>query len=160
MAQPSTQASDFGELRLGEETPKRFFATVADLEKVEAFANLPDPELKTEFQNLCTTKSEVFSVHFATVYKRNEETRSYVMRRARAVIMRRDEGDKGSVYPIIRMEERHGLRLVVPDVQPDRPDLMPVYSEMDSFAQEDRAWNPFLIDFYLPKAIRQEFYHR
>jgi hypothetical protein len=29
---------------------------------------------------------------------------------------------------------------------------------MDSFAQEEQAWNPFLIDFYLSKEQRQQFY--
>jgi hypothetical protein len=156
----ATKASDFGDLQLGEETPRKFFATVGDLEKVEAFANLPDPELKSEFQTLCTTKSDIFSVHLATIFRRNEETRSFVMRRARAVLMRRDEGDTGTIYPIIRFEERNGLRLVVPDLQSEHPDLLPLYSAMDSFAQDDRAWNPFLVDFYLPKQMRNEFLRR
>jgi hypothetical protein len=29
---------------------------------------------------------------------------------------------------------------------------------MDQFAQEERAWNPFLVDFYLPKHQREQFY--
>ena len=49
------------------------------------------------------------------------------------------------------------LRLQCPDLQEDRIDLLPIYSEMDSFAQEDRAWNPFLVDFYLPKWHRDQF---
>ena len=32
------------------------------------------------------------------------------------------------------------------------------YLEMDQFAQEERAWNPFLIDFYLPPDVREGFY--
>jgi len=159
-SQSPTQASDFGDLRLGDDVKKRFFSTVSDLEKVKEFSDLPDPELKAEFEKFCTTKSDVFSIHLATIYKRNEETRSYVMRRARSVVVRRDNGDSGTLYPIIRLEERHGLRLSVPDIQDDHPDLLGTYSQMDSFAQEDRAWNPFLLEFYLPKAQRDQFYIR
>jgi hypothetical protein len=31
---------------------------------------------------------------------------------------------------------------------------------MDAFAQEDRAWNPFLVDFYLPKWQREQLLTR
>jgi hypothetical protein len=93
----------------------------------------------------------------ATMFRRNDEQRVYVLRRARTIVMRRDDGEDGVLYPIIRHEERHGLRLLCPDLQDDRLDLLPVYSELDSFAQEDRAWNPFLVDFYLPKWQRDQF---
>ena len=32
------------------------------------------------------------------------------------------------------------------------------YLDMDQFSQEERAWNPFLIDFYLPPDVRENFY--
>jgi hypothetical protein len=31
---------------------------------------------------------------------------------------------------------------------------------MDYFSQEERAWNPFLIEFYLPKEKRESFYQK
>ena len=45
------------------------------------------------------------------------------------------------------------------EMQNDRDfDLRERYLEMDQFAQEERAWNPFLIDFYLPAYVREEFF--
>lgn len=151
---------DFGDLQLGEQTKKKFFASVADLEEIPEFAALPDPQLKADFQRFCTTKSDVFSIHMAAMFRRNEENRAYVMRRARSVIVRMDDGGDGRIYPVVRFEERHGLRVVVPDLQDEVRDLTYVYSEMDAFAQEDRAWNPFLVDFYLPQWQREQFFTR
>lgn len=151
-------AYDYGELQLGENVQRRFFTAVADLEKVPEFANLPDPELKAEFQRLCTTKSDVFSIHMAAMFRRNEENRVFVLRRSRSVVQRRDDGDSGVLYPLILQEERHGLRVVPVDLQEEVIDLRNTYQAMDQFAQEERAWNPFLIDFYLPQYQRDEFY--
>ncbi|MGE3171762.1 MAG: hypothetical protein AB7O97_03990 [Planctomycetota bacterium] len=160
----AVDAYDFGELQLGDEPKKRFFATVEDLEQLPEFAELPDPEAKTEFQNLLTTKSDVFSIHLATMFRRNEENRVYVLRRARSLVVRRDDGAEGKLYPLIRFEERHGLRVKPADDQDDPDnrllDLNLQYSEMDMFAQEDRAWNPFLVDFYLPKWQRDQLLNR
>ena len=36
-------------------------------------------------------------------------------------------------------------------------DFTAQYMDMDQFAQDERAWNPFLIDFYMPKSVREEF---
>ena len=44
------------------------------------------------------------------------------------------------------------------DLQDEALDLSLTYANMDQFAQEERAWNPFLIDFYLPKSLREQFY--
>ena len=33
------------------------------------------------------------------------------------------------------------------------------YLEMDQFSQDERAWNPFLVDFYLPPDVRQSFFN-
>ena len=156
--QKQTDVSDFGDLRLGAEKKLQFFETVADLEKVEEFANLPDPEIKTAFQNALTTKSEVFSIHLATMFKRNEENRVYVLRRARSIVLRLDDGAEGKIVPLVPFEERVGLRVQPIDLQEDKLDFGLLYSEMDQFAQEERAWNPFLVDFYLPKYQREQFY--
>lgn len=159
-----TSAYDFGQLELGEEPKKKVFATVDDLDQVEEFANLADPQVKADFKLFCTTKSDVFSIHLATMFKRNEENRVFVMRRARSIVLRQDDGEAGKLYPLVRWEERHGLRVQAPDSQDDPDhkfqDFAMQYSEMDSFAQEDRAWNPFLVDFYLPKWQREQLMTR
>jgi hypothetical protein len=153
-----TDISDFGNLRLGAEVKRKVFNTTADLEQVEEFEKLPDPEIKAAFQAALTTKSEVFSIHLTTLFKRNEENRIYVLRRARSIVLRLEDGDAGRIVPLVPFEERVGLRVQPIDMQEDTPDLSYMYSEMDQFAQEDRAWNPFFIDFYLPKHIRDQFY--
>jgi hypothetical protein len=158
-AQPEkTEVSDFGNMRLGQDKKLKFFATVADLEQVEEFAKLPDPQMKADFQKAITTKSDVFSIHLATLYKRSEENRVYLLRRARAIVQRIDDGADGKIRRLIPWEERTGLRLQPVDMQDEALDLRSVYMDMDQFAQEDRAWNPFLIDFYLPNRMREEFY--
>lgn len=152
------QATDFGDLRLGEEVKRKFFATTADLDKVEEFANLADPQVKAEFQKALTTKSEVFTIHLATLYKRSEENRVYLLRRARSVVLRLDDGADGKIVPLVPFEERVGLRMQPIDIQENDLDLSRVYSDLDQFSQEERAWNPFLIEFYLPKHRREDFY--
>jgi len=152
------QATDFGDLRLGEDVKRKFFAATADLEKVEEFANLADPQVKAEFQKALTTKSDVFTIHLATLYKRSEENRVYLLRRARSVVLRLDDGADGKIVPLVPFEERVGMRLQPIDIQENDPDLSRVYSDLDQFSQEERAWNPFLIEFYLPKHRREDFY--
>ncbi|MBL8730554.1 MAG: general secretion pathway protein GspK [Planctomycetes bacterium] len=155
---PATDLADFGDLRLGSEKKLKFFATVADLEQVEEFANLPDPQIKADFQKALTTKSEVFSIHLATLFKRNDENRVYLLRRARSIVLRLDDGAEGQIVPLVPFEERTGLRVQPVDMQDEFLDLTTLYLDLDQFAQEERAWNPFLIDFYLPKHRREEFY--
>jgi hypothetical protein len=153
--------SDFGNLQLGEDKKLKFFATTADLENVEEFAQLPDAEIKQAFQNALTTKSDVFSIHLVTLFKRSEENRVYVMRRARSIVMRIDDGEEGKIAPLVPFEERIGLRIKPIDMQEEQPqDFSAIYAQMDQFAQEERAWNPFLVDFYLPRHVRDSFYGR
>jgi hypothetical protein len=155
-----TEVNDFGSgnMRLGSDQKRKIFVTLQDLEKVEEFAKLPDPQTKSDFEAALTTKSEVFSIHLASLYKRNEKTRIYLLRRARAIVMRIDDGADGKIVPLVPFEERTGLRVMPVDIQTDSPDLTALYNDMDQFAQEDRAWNPFLIDFYLRKDLREQFY--
>lgn len=151
------EASDFGDVMPGTDQKLRVFATISDLEKVEEFAQLGDVDAKAEFQAALTTKSEVFAIHLAPLYKRSEENRVYVMRRARSIVLRLEDGE-GSIVPLVPFEERIGLRVMPVDLQDDALDLTLTYANMDQFAQEERAWNPFLIDFYLPKSLREQFY--
>lgn len=154
----TTELSDFGDLRLGTPQKRKVFTTTADLEEVEEFAKLADPQVKADFQAAVTTQSEVFSIHLATLFKRSEENRIYVLRRARSIVLRVDDGADGQIVPLVPFEERIGLRVMPVDLQEDMLDLVPLYNDLDQFAQEDRAWNPFLVDFYLPKEMRERFY--
>ena len=96
----------------------------------------------------------------ASLFKRSgaEDNRVYLVRRARSIVMRLEEGDEGKIVPLIPFEERVGLRLKPVELQGDIAlDFTAQYMDMDQFAQEERAWNPFLIDFYMPQDVREEF---
>ena len=147
-----------GDVELGTQVTLKIFTDVTDVEQIPEFQNLPNPEVKEEFFRLTTVNSDVFSIHIASIFRRNEETRVYVLKRVRSVMMRMDNGQDGYLHPLILKEQRHGLRVVQSDFPDDYVDLFPVYSEMDFFSREERAWNPFFVDFYLPSDQRQDFY--
>lgn len=154
------ESAEFGDMQLGNQPLYKFFETIEDLESVEEFAQIPDEEVKNEIMMALTTKSDVFSIHMASLFKRNESEkhRVYLVRRARSIVMRMEEGDEGKVVPLIPFEERIGLRVKPVDMQNERLlDFTVEYMEMDQFSQQERAWNPFLIDFYMPPEVRQEF---
>jgi hypothetical protein len=155
------ESSDFGDMMLGGQPLRRFFETLEDLEEVEEFAQLPDEEVKANIKKKLTVNSDVFSIHLASLFKRSDDERKriYLLRRARSIVMRYDDGEDGKVIPLIPYEERVGLRVQPVDMQDELVgDFAASYLEMDQFAQEERAWNPFLIDFYLPPDIRQDFF--
>ncbi len=150
--------SDFGDMRLGSESKRKFFATPADLDNIDEWKELQDDEAKGAFLKAVTTQSEVFTIHLATLYKRNEESRLYLLRRARSIVLRIDDGENGKIVPLVPFEDRVGLRLQPVDIQDETQNYNQIYAEMDQFAQEERAWNPFLVEFYLPANRREEFY--
>ncbi len=155
------EAAEFGDMMLGNQPMKQFFDTLDALEDVEEFAQIPDEDVKADIKNKLTVDSDVFSVHLASLFKRNdnEDKRIYLLRRARSIVRRIDDGEAGQIVPIIPFEERIGLRVQPVDLQEEVfQDFGTNYLDMDQFAQEERAWNPFLIDFYLPPDIRQSFY--
>lgn len=159
-SETETETAEFGDMMLGNQSLHKFFETIEDLESVEEFAQIPDDEVKNEIMMALTTKSDVFSIHMASLFKRNEseQHRVYLVRRARSIVMRMDEGDEGKVVPLIPFEERIGLRVKPVDLQEELLlDFTVQYMEMDQFSQQERAWNPFLIDFYMPPEVRQEF---
>lgn len=143
------EASGLSDYVPGERPKRKIFTSVEDLEQIREFANLPDPEVKARFLALVTVKSDVFTIHMASLYKRNEERRDFVMRRARSVVVRLENDDEGSLYPIVLLEERpDALRVMPVDFYEDETrDLMRL-GEMDQFTREERAWDPFLVDFY------------
>jgi len=154
------ESADFGDMQLGDQPLLNFFEAVADLEEVEEFAQISDDEVKGEITAALTTSSEVFSIHMASLFKRSgsEDNRVYLVRRSRSIVMRLEEGEEGKIVPLIPFEERVGLRLKPVELQGDVAlDFTTQYMDMDQFAQDERAWNPFLIDFYMPKSVREEF---
>ena len=159
LAAQSDVPSDYlGDIRSGEGPKLKMFTDLGELDDIPEFQNLPDPAIKSKFLDLLTTKSDVFSVHFAALHRRNEETRTFVMQRARSVLVR-VEGDEAKIFPIVLLEERRGLRVMPVDFPDD--DLLgkaTQFDEMDAFSQEERAWNPFYIDFYRPKDERAEMF--
>jgi hypothetical protein len=159
--QQAEETSDFGDMMLGDQPLKRFFETLEDLEQVEEFAQIPDPEVKSKIMTRLTVNSDVFSIHLASLYKRNENEnkRIFLLRRARSIVRRIDDGEEGQILPIVPYEERIGLRVQPVDMQDEiLQDWTVTYMDMDQFSQEERAWNPFLIDFYLPPDVRENFY--
>lgn len=155
------QASDFGDMMLGTQPLKQFFETLDDLEEVEEFAQIPDEKIKAFVMNRLTVNSDVFSVHIASLFKRNdsERKRIYLLRRARSIVLRIDDGEEGKILPLVPFEERVGLRVQPVDMQDEVfQDFGASYLEMDQFAQDERAWNPFLVDFYLPPDVREGFF--
>lgn len=156
----AAESADFGEMQLGSQPLYKFFEAIGDLDEVEEFEQISDDEVKSEIKNALTTQSEVFSIHMASLFKRSgaEDNRVYLVRRARSIVMRLEEGDEGKIVPLIPFEERVGLRLKPVELQGDIAlDFTAQYMDMDQYAQEERAWNPFLIDFYMPQDVREEF---
>ncbi len=150
-----------GDVRSGSGPKRQMFTTIEQLEdEIEEFRNLADPALKQAFSDLLTTKSDVFTVHVASLHKRNEETRTYVMQRERSVLVRIDDGETGKMYPLVLHELRSGLRIMASDIlEEDLLSQSSRFAEMDTFSQEERAWNPFYVDFYRPKHEREQLFN-
>ncbi len=131
---------------------KQIFESLDDLEQVEEFANLPDPDVKNKFLNLLTTKSDVFSIHLTAIYKFAEEPKSFAISRRRSLMVRFSGAEASSLHPLIFLERRNGLRVMGVDF-PEDEDLHQLelrMEEMDDFSREERKWNPFFLDFYEP----------
>ena len=145
-------AEYFGELGLGEQVKRKIFKKIEDLEELPEFKNLGNPEVKQRFYDLTTVKSDVFSVHMASMYKRSEERRIFVLRRATSILMRFDDSGEPMLHPLILLEEREGVRIMPIDFpdEYDNLDYQVQMDEMDEFAQDERRWNPFYFEFYLP----------
>lgn len=134
----------------GTEKKKKIFKSLEDLEKIPEFENIPDKKVKEELLNLLTVRSDVFSIHMAAVFKRNEERKVFVLHRRKSVVVRIDSQDEDPrLYPIIHMEKRHGLRIFPLDFpEEEMEEQRYLLDEMDSFTREERAWNPFYLEFY------------
>ncbi len=149
----------YGDFDAGLDVKYRMITDLAELDEIPEFQNLADPSVREKFAELVSVKSDVFSVHMASLFKRNEENRSFVMRRMRSVVIRLDNSQDGYLHPLILLEERHGLRVMPVDFDEDELDQIRLFDEMDQFSQEERAWNPFFLDFYLPKDRRETLFN-
>ena len=137
------------EVQEGSNIKRKIFTTLDDLDEIPEFKNLPDKKLKTAFLDLLTVKSDVFSVHMAALYKRNEERRVYVMTRLRSVVVRMEGEEEPTIHPVIHMERRNGLRIFPIDFpEEEKQRRMDQEAEMDDFAISERNWNPFRVEFY------------
>ncbi len=138
-----------GDIEEGLEPPRKFFKTLDDLEEVPEFANISDQKNKDKFLEMLTVESDVFSIHMACVYKRNEQRKMFVMTRRKSVVVRLEGDESVRLFPIIRLERRRGRRVVVvdfPEEEAEKRELLA--SDMDSFSREERKWNPFFVEFY------------
>ena len=137
-----------GDVMEGEDTLKQIFVGVEDLEEVPEFASL-DPDIKDQFSMLLTTESDVFSIHLACVFKKNEERKIFVMSRRKSVVIRLEGEEMPRLYPIVRLERRHGIRVLGVDFPDEEEEQRRMQEyDMDEFSLEERAWNPFFPEFY------------
>ena len=126
---------------------KKIFATLDALDEVEAFKNWGDMQSREKFLSLVTTQSDVFTIHMASVFKRNEEKKVFVIKRARTVVVRNSDRE-GSLYPLLPMSERPYLRVMPIDFPEQAEEERRKRQDMEKFALEERSWNPFYLEFY------------
>ena len=79
--------------------------------------------------------------------------------KGKGIVRRFDDGEEGALYPIILNEERQGLRVMQPDFPEEERDRFAYFDQMDSFTQEERAWNPYYLDFYRPQHERDDLFN-
>lgn len=151
----------YGDFDGGEQVRRRMFTDLADLDELPEFQNMADPTVRENFRELVTVQSDVFSVHMASLYRRDEENRVFVLRRWRSVFMRLDNDEDGYLHPLILNEERKGIRVQPIDFYDEFDDTSGRFSQfdqMDLWSQEERAWNPFYLDFYRPVEEREQMF--
>ena len=87
----------------------------------------------------------------ASIFKRNEEKRVFVIKRARRQVVRLEDGD-GSLFPLVPLTERSWLRIKPTDFpEKDEEERRKRADTMNEFSVEERAWNPFYLEFYTKK---------
>ncbi|MEZ5964772.1 MAG: type II secretion system protein GspK [Planctomycetota bacterium] len=146
-----TQTAESQLVNEGDQAKRKMFGEVQDLEKVPEFMNIGNPETKEKFYELTTTHSDVFSVHMASMFKRNEENRVFVLRRSASILVRLQDGEESRLHPILLLEDRAGLRVMPIDFQDQYEDELRRNDYADQFARDERAWNPFFLEFYRPR---------
>ena len=71
------------------------------------------------------------------------------MSRRKSVVIRLEGEEAPRLYPIVRLERRHGIRVLgvdFPEEEEERRRLQEY--DMDQYSLDERAWNPFYPDFY------------
>ncbi len=136
----------------GGEPMKKIFESLEDLDEVPEWKALPQNEAKDRFLAMLTTRSNVFTVHLAAVYKRDDAGKAYLVSRQRGVFLRAEAGEKQEMDPVTPMKRVSGIRLQMPDLPEDEMPESSLYEEdQNEFAEEERLWNPFFLDFYDPR---------
>ena len=97
------------------------------------------------------TPAAAFSIHVAAMVKRSEEQRVYVIQRRRQIVMRLEGSEEPILVPLVPLETRSGLRIKPVDFPEDEDARLAQLDEMDTFSREEREWNPFYLEFYLPR---------
>ncbi|MDP6424241.1 MAG: hypothetical protein QGG14_05825 [Planctomycetota bacterium] len=151
---------DDGEL-LAEDSEKKlkYFKAVGDLNQVEDWDNLPENDGKKRFESMLTTESNVFTIWLAVVHKRNDAGTAYSVTRARTTVVRVQDAEGWAVQTIVPLHKSDVFRLFLPDFPEEEEETRRMAEQdMEDFALEERAWNPFFPEFYDPE--QRERYRR
>ncbi len=151
---------DDGEL-LAEDSEKKlkYFKAVGDLNQVEDWDNLPENDGKKRFESMLTTESNVFTIWLAVVHKRNDAGTAYSVTRARTTVVRVQDAEGWAVQTIVPLHKSDVFRLFLPDFPEEEEEARRMAEQdMEDFALEERAWNPFFPEFYDPE--QRERYRR
>jgi hypothetical protein len=147
-----------GDVDEGQSPRRRVFTDLEQLDDIDEWQNIADETAKSEFVGMLSTTSDVFSVHMASLFRKNEEQRTFVVRRSRAVLVRLDNGEDGYLHPLIPRQERTALRVFAVDFPDDVGNRFLQFDDMDPFAREERSWNPFYVEFFLPADERERLF--
>lgn len=154
-AEGENSERDTDELLQGDlQTKLKYFPGLDELSEVKEYKNLPESLEKKRFETMLTTKSHVFTIHLAALYKRDEAGRSFSITRARSVVVRIEDGEEMVVQELIPLHRDGSLRIRVEDFPEEAEErLQDQRNEemMDDFMREENAWNPFMRAFFDPK---------
>jgi len=137
----------------GDEQEKyKIFKTVDDLDEVPEWKSWPPGPGKDRFLAMLTTQSNVFTVHLAAIYKRDSEGRAFTLTHARMTLVRLEGSEEAEVQTILPLQEVDEFRVKIDDF-PEEFDQTQTNNldYADPFLADEKAWNPFLIDFYDPR---------
>lgn len=139
-------------------TKYKYFPSLDKLSDIREYENLPDSNEKKRFEDMLTTKSNVFTIHLAAVYKRDEAGRSYSVTRAKTVVARIADGEEATVQELIPLHRISTLRIQVVDYPEEEQEQRDRerYEMMDDFMREESQWNPFVRAFFDPEERERE----
>lgn len=140
------------------DTKYKFFPSLDKLNDVEEYQNLPESNEKKRFETLLTTKSHVFTIHLAAIYKRDEMGKAFSVTRAKTVVVRIPDGEESVVQELVPLHRTSTLRIQVVDYPDDEEDdrARERREMMDDFMREESQWNPFVREFFDPEQRERE----